>query len=580
MKIFDMLRGNSKKQKAVSDQFRDARLDYAAVKPSKFRRIRTGLGGSADSHFRSDHEFWTLRENARDMDRNDAWVGQLVNRALDNIIGTGMTLDPKTGDHELDLELRRRWADWATNPRLCDATGRLDFYSLERLALRHIFIDGDVFTILLDDGAIQMVEGDRVTSIHNMSDNVVHGVELSPVGKPLAYYFLQQQRVADRKKHRHQTPSKQELRRLEAYDADNNPNVVHVFNPTRLTQTRGVTVFAPVFDLMGMAEDLNFANLIKAQVASCIALFILRDGDHRLGSRETETGSDNSTVETYEELQPGMIARLRAGEDIKGFSPNVPGSEFKDHMNHLLRTIGNSMGMPLELVTLDLSQTNFHGYRGAMQQARKSFECIQRWYPAKFHRPIYEFKVRQWSEELGSAARNNPNLMRHRWASNGWNYVDPVRDTSADRALLESGIDSPRGVASKRGRDWDDIVAETVADRKGAIVSAIRAANEINDNHEVNVHWRELLNWSLPAGMGPVVGKSLEIAEPEEVEPDETETEPIDESSTLDFKDYLADLLQVEATNLASAVNLHIHDKADFCDRMNQLLGVEDDDNE
>src|SRR5687767_9196716 len=101
-----------------------ARADYAGATPSTFRRTRTGLYGSADAHLLSDASYFRMIEYVRDMDRNDFWTAQIVDRLADNVIRTGAVLEPKTGDKALDKAIWQDDADWANDPSKCDAAGR------------------------------------------------------------------------------------------------------------------------------------------------------------------------------------------------------------------------------------------------------------------------------------------------------------------------------------------------------------------------------------------------------------------------------------------------------------------------
>jgi hypothetical protein len=73
----------------------DPRSDYAAATPSRFRRTRVGLFGSADCHYGNEMQFVRMREYVRDMDRNDAVIGQLTDRAVANIVQKGFTFEPE-----------------------------------------------------------------------------------------------------------------------------------------------------------------------------------------------------------------------------------------------------------------------------------------------------------------------------------------------------------------------------------------------------------------------------------------------------------------------------------------------------
>src|SRR4051812_21975832 len=96
--------------RTVKEQYK---ADYNAAQPSRFRRQRVGLYGSGDAHYASEWAFIRVREYARDMERNDALVGAILDRAVDNTVRTGFVLEPKTGDPKLNKDLKARWDDWA-----------------------------------------------------------------------------------------------------------------------------------------------------------------------------------------------------------------------------------------------------------------------------------------------------------------------------------------------------------------------------------------------------------------------------------------------------------------------------------
>ncbi len=74
------------------------RQDYAAAKMNRFRRLRTGMlttiGSGADYHYRIQSDYLRMMEYARDMDRNDAVIGQGIDRAVDNSIQGGHSRPP------------------------------------------------------------------------------------------------------------------------------------------------------------------------------------------------------------------------------------------------------------------------------------------------------------------------------------------------------------------------------------------------------------------------------------------------------------------------------------------------------
>jgi hypothetical protein len=90
-----------------------------------------------------------------------------------------------------------------------------------------------------------------------------------------------------------------------------------------------VTAFAPITDTAGYHDDLQFAQLVKAQVTACFAIFeeyplgMPGGPPTRTGPRDLEALADGTTRAT-EGIAPGMRVRGAPGAKLSGFSPNVP----------------------------------------------------------------------------------------------------------------------------------------------------------------------------------------------------------------------------------------------------------------
>ena len=518
-----------------------ANLAYHAARPSKFRRTRTRLGGTADAHYAIETEYWQVREYARDMYRNDLYFQAITDRAVDNIVRCGFMPHPRTGDRVLDEELLDRWHEWSTDPSMCDVAGKMSWYRMERLAMLHRLVDGDLFAILTDSGAVQILEGDRVNSPTNLFDRVVHGVEVDELGRPERYWFVRP-RVEDMKINVHRIPQgERDFDKRPAFDGDLRV-VLHIFDPSRITQNRGITAYHAVFDKLGMLDDLEFARLVQAQVVSCIAAFIVAGpgetpSDIPFGSRETETRND-ATTETFEELAPGIVPRLKAGEDIKGVSSNVPNPEAAKQTRFILRSIGAALGVPIEIALFDTTETNFHGYRGALTQAQMGFECVQKSQQEVLHSPMWRWKVTGWLPELGAAARANRNLFRHTWTPPGWPYVERLKDIQADKLALESMLTSPRRISALRGKNWGEIVDEAADDWRAAILKADEVAKDIEETTEGRVKptWREVLNLAPPQGQQAPAAPAQ----------DEEREEAKDEDAEMAFAPYVSTTDQID----------------------------------
>jgi lambda family phage portal protein len=500
----------------VSADFSRMKADYEMSKSSPYRRQRSGYaltGSSADYHLGSEPKRLRMIEEARDFDRNDCIVGQTIDRAVANLVQQGFTLDPNTGDRGADQALFDRWMAWSTDADLCDVAGEMTFADFERLIPRQMLIDGDVIALPTADGPLQIIEAHRCRTPSNTGRNVVHGVLLDGLRKRQEYWITRDDLAPNQPLTRVADTIPYTVR-----DADGNRQLFHVYHPKRSSQTRGVTAFAPIVNLLGMFEDINFAKLVQQQIVSFFAIFETYDtagGDlEPLGERETETLNDGAT-RTLEGIAPGMLIRRKRGETLEGFSPNVPNPEFFDHMKLILTLVGVNLGLPLAVVLLDPSQTNFSGWRGAIDQARLGWRQNQRALADRWHRPVYRWKVRQWLDDdpalRAIAERGGIDLFKHVWHPPKWPYIEPIKDATAGVIRLKNGLTSPRRLHAEQGDEWEAIAAETVDDNDFAIRRAIEAATEINAEFNGRpgfqpVHWRELLSLPAPDGVTLSIG--------------------------------------------------------------------------
>ena len=493
-----------------ASSFQDAKLRYKMAKPSFLASDRLDLGGAADAQYFHGIDFWRMRELARAADRDDPHIGQLVNRGLDQILGTGFRVDPQTGDKSVDAVLLKLWNDWTEDPASCDWTGRLTFDDMERLAMRAVWIDGDVFGILDDrTGTVRMEEGDRVTSASDFSMDVVHGVDLDPeTARVRGYHFL---RTVPGERFR-------KIRRQPSVQSDQlvflpARFVLHVFRPERFSQNRGLTAFHAVWDRLALVEDIEFAELVKLQVSSCIAAWVTTEYGTQFGSRDTETGLDSTTQLTFDEFTPGMIPQLRPGESIQTFSPTVSTQDSRAKVREILREIGLAIGLPLELSLLDNTENNFSGHRATVEAYKKTAKVQQRWFGRAFRSAVYRWKVRAWV--TAGLVPPLPDILVHQVHYPEWQYLDPEKDAAADVLRIEKLLASPRQVAAERGRDHQRILSESIEDRGKMIEAAMAEAARLGED----ITWQDVLGLDTPP---PPPAPEPEQPAPEEV-PDASE---------------------------------------------------------
>lgn len=508
----------------LTEAFRSAwgelRSDYAAGSNSRFRPQPRGvraMGSGADYHYRTESQWLRMIERSRFFDRDNMVVGQGVNRLVANVIQDGFTLDVQTGRKSLDRELAERWQEWAGDPEMCDFEGEKTFRQMEQLAFRHVIVDGDILALpLAGYGSLQMAEAHRLRTPSNTRRNVVHGVHLDDNGRRIAYWVTKQ----DLDPYRPITRVS-EIQEIKARDETGQKQVFHIYDPRRVSQRRGVTAFAPSVDAIGMHDDIQFAHLVKAQVASCFAIFESIEASAPAPGGETVTGSQSTTTvddgssRQLEGVAPGMRVRGAPGVRLEGFSPNIPNPEFFPHATLILTFIAINLDLPVAVLLLDPSNTNFSGWRGAIDQARMRFRQLQVWMRDSFHKPVYRWKVRQWiadNERLAEQFRQiGPAMFRCRWNPPSWRYIEPVKDTVADDMRVTRNLVSQRRRAAEQGIDWDEESEAILDDRLSLATRAYAKAQKANKRFPgLEIDWREIAYGHQSSGLRLAYGDLAE----------------------------------------------------------------------
>jgi lambda family phage portal protein len=471
------------------------------------------VGSNADYHYRLQVPFMRAIERARFYDRNNMIVGQGVNRLAANLVQDGFTLDTLTGDDGVNRDLKAAWYEWCEDPERCDFEGEKSFYEMEVLAARTVPVDGDIFCLPRAEGSLQWMEAHRCRRPQSTRRNCVHGVNINPkTAKRTSYFFTKQdtdplgmvRNLAD-------------VVEVPARDSDGEKLVLHLHWPTRFSQRRGVTAFAPIALPIQFHDDIQFANLVAAQVQSCWAILeeqqtTVTPPPPRTGP-EAQTGAvttdqfDDGKTRTVEGVAPGMRVRAPAGWTMRGFAPTIPGPQFKEHALMILTIIAINLDLPVHVLLLDPSHTNFSGWRGAIEQARIRFRVMQRLLITRFYRPVWRWFVRQQMSEdtklANAAKRSGINIFGHAWHPPTWQYIEPLKDVQSDVLEAASSQNSRRRQKARRGEDWDDIVPEIAQDNGKLIRAAKKEAAAINKDFpdDEPVSWRDVISLPLPQGV-------------------------------------------------------------------------------
>lgn len=426
-------------------------------------------------------ELQTLRERARDLNRNDPVAAGATDTLGFNIVGRGLQMQARPRAEVLGVapdrarEIARSaeliWQTWCSQ---ADAASRLDFDEIQFLALRKIVEDGETIAlpIMITDEpwrkvkrAIELVEADRLEAadrLETVPATIIglrrggdSGIEVGERGQPIAYWI----RVADYKV---KDKGKRHVR-IAARDAQGRPKVLHVFRTSRVGQLRGIPFFAPVLAHFKDLADYMEAEVVAARVAACLAVFVTKN-DPAFAQYGAATDTETSTGHRLQTIEPGLVSYLDPGEGINVVDPKRPGDSFEPFVQGVLRMIGMALNLPYELLAKDFSKTNYSSARAALLEARRMFTTWRSWFARKFCQPVYELvmeeAVLRGLIDLPKFYEQREEYCRALWIGGGWGWVDPVKEVEASRKAIDYGLSTLAEEAAGQGRDWEEVLEQ------------------------------------------------------------------------------------------------------------------------
>ena len=238
-------------------------------------------------------------------------------------------------------------------------------------------------------------------------------------------------------------------------------DVLHVFEQKVPGGVRGSSWLAPVLQTILQIDQLQDALLARANTAALFAGFVTdpsRTSGFGDGTRDPQQLS----------LEPGVLRILPPDATIT--FPQVPDAVgTPELLKHMLRVVAAGTGLPYELLTGDLSSTNYSSAKLGLEAFKRRCKGIRETLlVARMLRPIWQRWV---TLEVLSGRLHAPGFMQDpspyfaaSFLFPEWAALDPLKEATADVTLLNAGIRSRSEIIAARGRDIDDVDAEIARD--------------------------------------------------------------------------------------------------------------------
>lgn len=402
-----------------------------------------------------------LRNRARDLTRNNPHAARAVSAMCHNLVGNGILATCTHENEETRKKVNDLFVKWSAQMSVADD---LDLAGVQTVAVRSWLESGDVLLRRRwrrpDDGLavpvqVQVLESDflneQANSILPGGGRIVQGVEFDAIDRRAAYHlwrthpgdFLQGQAVAAG------------VARVPAAD------VAHLYEPLRPGQVRGVSWLSPAIVAMRMLDQYDAAEQVRKRTEACLAAFIIPGDEVSFDADEDGIGTAayDSDGNILERIEPGMIATLRNGKDIRFPAPGQNGG-YPEYVRTQLRTIAAGLRMPYELLTGDLSQVNYSSYRAGWIDFRRQVQMLQR----QLIIPLLCQPIWRWFIDAAIAGGQlPPDAYPVRWTPPRFEDIDRLKEAQAAAAEIRAGIRSQQDVITENGDDPDQVLAEQAA---------------------------------------------------------------------------------------------------------------------
>ena len=415
----------------------------------------------------------TIRDRTRDSVRNDWLSSAGLQRWVTNLVGTGIVTrcNKRIAKTRRD-KIERVWNDWM---KRSDADGVLSFYGLQALATRSWLESGEVFVRLRfrDDTfdlevplQLQLIEADFIPTFDSDSwpgmppgNKIRQGIELDRRGQRVAYWAYREH-PGD---FRTAVSTTSNLIRVLADE------MLHIFEPKRPGQLRGVPDFAPVLSRIRNTIDYDDGVMERMKLSNLFAGFIKKpapsgytDDIDPLTGQAIDYDRDGSPMVG---LEPGLMQELLPGEEIQWSNPPEAGTTYSEYMRtqHVGTTAGQHV--PYEVVTGDIYNISDRTLRITIQEFRRHAE--QRQWTILI--PQFVEKVRDSFADAAILSgalsiREGADAKDVTHTPQGWAYIHPTQDAQAEQMLIEAGLSSRSAAIAKRGDDPETIDQERADD--------------------------------------------------------------------------------------------------------------------
>ena len=287
-----------------------------------------------------------LRARCRELARNNSYAKHYLTMLAVNVVGpTGIHMQATVRDNDkalnerINTAIEEAWEDWSRSPTV---DGKLSRVRMEHLLLRSIATDGEVLlrrwhnNDLNEYGfALEPLDADLLDDAYNVTpgngrNEVRMGVEVDDFSRPLAYHIWDRapSQAGTQGRFRERVPA---------------ADIIHLYDPLRVAQTRGVPWFHAVMQALNMLDRYEEAELVAARIgAAKMGFFSRREGAAGSTGVDLKTDAEGNM---QMEANPGTFDFLPEGYQLDTFNPDHPSTAYAQFVKAALRRVATGLSV-------------------------------------------------------------------------------------------------------------------------------------------------------------------------------------------------------------------------------------------
>ncbi|MGN0163292.1 MAG: phage portal protein, partial [Candidatus Ornithomonoglobus sp.] len=231
----------------------------------------------------------------------------------------------------------------------------------------------------------------------------------------------------------------------------------------RPSQLREMPEMAHILQRIKEVNGYIEAATIKERIAACLSVFIKNKAPApTLGRPVNKPGK--KTDYNHLKLSPGMVTKLNEGEEVDVVNPASSATDGNNFIKCMTRLICAGQGISYEAASRDLTGASYSSARQATIEDEETFVPEQEKLKDEFFDEVYEefvsAAILAGAVECPGYSRNPEKYLNHAWNRKPKKWIDPVKETNANKTAIATGQKTLTELWAENGRDYKEVMDE------------------------------------------------------------------------------------------------------------------------